>query len=114
MQVLEWVLEQKCKKHAEENKCLLIKVEKRKGYPDRMLLAPNGQMMWVEFKRAGALPDPFQMYIHQMLRSMRFSVWTIDSFSTFQQALTSLRALPPQSGIPLTTNSAVSSGSPTT
>ena len=78
MPILEIALEQKCRKEAEAHKCLLIKIEKRKGYPDRILLSPLGRMVWIEFKREGEKPAPIQAYVHSQLREMKFKVFTID------------------------------------
>jgi hypothetical protein len=103
MQVLiptERVFEQKCREIAEKQQCILLKVEKRKGWPDRMLLAPNGQMAWVELKRPGENPTKFQEHIHEMLRSMNFRVHVVENYSQFMAALVSLKALARPSGSP--------------
>jgi hypothetical protein len=98
--VRESVIEQKCKAIAEKHKCFLLKVEKRKGWPDRMLLAPNGQMAWVEFKRPGEAPTKMQEHIHDLLRQMNFRVYVAENYSEFLSIVTSLKALDLPNGSP--------------
>jgi len=101
MQVLgqtERVIEQKCREIAEKHLCLLVKIEKRKGWPDRMLLAPNGQMAWMEFKRPGEAPTKMQEHIHQELRRMNFRVYVVENYSEFLSTVTYLKGLDRPSG----------------
>jgi len=102
VQVLETALERGCVTVAEKHKCLLVKVEKRKGWPDRILLCPNGQMAWIEFKRPGEKPTKFQEHIHEVLRSMNFRVYVVDNYSEFLEALTYLKGLDHPPGFPST------------
>lgn len=113
MQVLkqsETVIEQRCRIIAEKHGCILLKIEKRKGYPDRQLLAPNGRMAFMEFKRPGEKPTAFQAHIHQELRSMNFIVYVVDNYSQFLEALLRLKALAPLNGSQSTTKSEASNG----
>lgn len=92
MQVLESVIEHKCRQIAEKHKCILLKIEKRRGWPDRLLLAPNGKSMFIEFKKLGEEPMPFQLYIHQQLRQMNHTVAVVDTYLKFMEALQLLKA----------------------
>jgi hypothetical protein len=107
---LESQIERKCVESSERHGCLLIKIEKRLGWPDRVLLAPNGKMVWVEFKRVGEDPRKIQTHIHQMLRGMNFEVRVVDSHLQFLAILQLLLGSPPLSGSPLTTKSEGSDG----
>jgi hypothetical protein len=103
MQVLESEIERKCTTIAAKHRCILLKVEKRKGWPDRILMCPNGQMAWLEFKRPGEMPTKFQEHIHQELRAMNFRVYVVDNYSEFMTALLLLKGLDHPPGSPLTT-----------
>ena len=96
----ERVFEQKCREIAEKQQCILLKVEKRKGWPDRILLAPNGQMAWMELKRPGEKPTKMQEHIHEVLRSMNFRVHVVENYSEFLQIVISLKALARPNGSP--------------
>lgn len=100
MQVLESEIERKCKTIAEKHECILLKVEKRKGWPDRILLAPNGQMSWIEFKRPGEDPTTFQKEIHQQLVKMNFRVYVVENYSQFMGTILLLKALDLPNGSP--------------
>lgn len=49
------------------------------GYPDRIVMMPDGTLIWVELKRPGGKPRPLQLYRHDQLRSLGQEVWVIDS-----------------------------------
>lgn len=52
------------------------KVE-RKGWPDRMILAPHGRTYFAEVKRPkGGRFEPLQLQCHRMLRGYGFKVYT--------------------------------------
>jgi hypothetical protein len=93
LQVLETQIERNCVGIAEKHECLLVKVEKRKGWPDRILLCPNGQMAWIEFKRPGEKPTAFQEHIHETLRRMNFRVYVVENYSQFLTNLLHLKGL---------------------
>ena len=50
----------------------------RASVPDRLFIAPDGQMFFVEFKRPGARPTPQQEREHQRLRAQGCWVYVID------------------------------------
>lgn len=98
MVILESEIEKTCVKIAEKHACLLLKIEKRRGYPDRILLAPNGKLIWIEFKRPGENLMPFQKHVHQILKQMNFEVYEVDNYSLFLNLLLKLKGSSPQSG----------------
>jgi hypothetical protein len=85
--MLEIELEQKCRKAAEKQECILLKLEKRRGWPDRLLISPVGGQMFIEFKREGEEPRPLQKHIHQMLTAMQHRVEVIDHYTQFLEIL---------------------------
>ena len=44
------------------------------GYPDRIFWVPGGKPVMIEFKRPGELPTPKQLYIHNQLRALGYTV----------------------------------------
>lgn len=49
------------------------------GYPDRLLVLPDGQVVWVELKSKGRKPTKLQLARHAELSGLRHSVKVIDS-----------------------------------
>ena len=49
------------------------------GAPDRLVLMPNGRMVFVELKAPGRKPRPIQLKRHDVLRALGFEVVVIDS-----------------------------------
>ena len=49
------------------------------GVPDRLVLIPGGQAIFVELKAPGKKARPLQMARHEMLRGLGFPVYVIDS-----------------------------------
>lgn len=49
------------------------------GMPDRLVLLPDGVFAFVELKAPGKTPRPLQISRHEMLRSLGFKVYVIDS-----------------------------------
>ncbi len=49
------------------------------GMPDRLVLIPDGHIAFVELKAPGKKPRPLQLSRHQLLRSLGFRVYVIDS-----------------------------------
>ena len=108
MQVLERDIEQACYKEAKKHKCLLIKIQGTKGWPDRILLAPQGQMALLEFKRPGGVVAPLQTHILEILQRMSFRAELVYSLEQFKTILEDL--LRPY-GIPSHTKVEAASGS---
>lgn len=51
----------------------------RRGVPDRLVLLPGGQAVFVECKAPGEHPRPDQMREHNRLRALGFDVVVLDS-----------------------------------
>lgn len=49
------------------------------GVPDRLVLMPGGQAIFIELKAPGKKARPLQMARHEMLRRLGFPVYVIDS-----------------------------------
>jgi hypothetical protein len=100
MPVLESSIERRCVEIAENNGCLLLKIEKRRGWPDRMLMAPNGKLMFIEFKKVGSSLMPMQKYVHEQLRTMNFSIEEVDNYTLFLALIHRLKGSSLSSGSP--------------
>ncbi|KLU15566.1 MULTISPECIES: VRR-NUC domain-containing protein [Xenorhabdus] len=51
----------------------------RRGVPDRIVILPNGRVVFVECKSPGEKPRPDQLREHERLRAMRQTVVVLDS-----------------------------------
>lgn len=49
------------------------------GMPDRLVLLPDGVIVFAELKAPGKKPRPLQLQRHKLLRSLGFRVYVIDS-----------------------------------
>lgn len=49
------------------------------GYPDRIVLLPEGRCVWVELKSAGCVPNALQRMRHGELRRLGQYVYVCDS-----------------------------------
>lgn len=49
------------------------------GMPDRIVLLPGGRMAFVEVKAPGERPRPLQVSRHELLRSLGYRVYVLDS-----------------------------------
>lgn len=50
---------------------LAIKMQKRRGWPDRIVLWEGGLTHWIELKRPkGGRYEPLQLRVHQLIRRM--------------------------------------------
>lgn len=74
--MLEKDIERKLKKRVEELGCLCLKFESPgfTGVPDRLILMPGGEVIFVELKAPGQKERPRQEYVHKLLRRMGFMV----------------------------------------
>lgn len=98
----EIALEQACKKMAEAHGCLLLKIQGARGYPDRLLLRPNGTSTFIEFKRPGGSLHPLQKHIMKVLRTKKFQVEEVDNKELFMNLL---KDTSPANGSPQSTKS---------
>ncbi len=49
------------------------------GWPDRIIIFPDGKIGFVEVKAPGEKPRPLQIHRHKQLRSLGFLVYVLDS-----------------------------------
>lgn len=52
----------------------------RTGAPDRLFIAPKGQVIFAEFKAPGEEPNPSQQYYHNVLRGLGHAVFVFDNY----------------------------------
>lgn len=71
---------------AKGGKCPKLVDIGRRGFPDRTVLMPGAQLVFVELKTIGGVLDPWQRRYHKLLRDLGFRVevlWTcvqVDEF----------------------------------
>ena len=82
-------LERKCRKYAEGHGALLLKFQGMKGYPDRLLLAPPNEIVFLEFKKPGGVLAPLQAFFLQKLTDMGFAAHEVDNYEQFKRILDS-------------------------
>lgn len=88
MSILEVDLEQSCRLLAEKHGCKLLKLQKVKGWPDRLLIAPAGRMFFMEFKKeGGGTVSAFQEHVLQQLRAMGYKAEVVACKADFQEYL---------------------------
>ena len=90
MQILESKIERDCKLIAENYGCILLKIQGVKGFPDRLLVGPHGQIMWMEFKKEGGTMSPIQKHIQMKMMRMGHRVEEVDSKQLFMGLLQNL------------------------
>ena len=61
--------------------CLKYASSTTTGYPDRLVLLPEGRVFWVELKTTGRKPGKKQQLRHQELRALGQTVYVVDSMS---------------------------------
>lgn len=62
------------------------------GAPDRMILIPGGNILFIEFKAPGETPDPKQVQYHKELRELGFKVFVADSLTYAKEVLVNATA----------------------
>ena len=77
----EKALERKLVKEAKDRGgwCLKLLSQFVNGLPDRLLLLPGGQILFVELKTTGEKPRRIQEVMHKRLRDLGFEVYVVDS-----------------------------------
>ena len=78
MRVLERSIERYFVTAARGLGCLVYKLHDR-GVPDRLVIAPDRSIAFVELKRPGGKPRAEQSYYHKMLRARGLKVYVVDS-----------------------------------
>ncbi|MDN0108802.1 VRR-NUC domain-containing protein [Yersinia rochesterensis] len=51
----------------------------RRSVPDRLVLLPDGKVIFVECKAPGEKPTAAQIREHEKIRALGFAVWVLDS-----------------------------------
>jgi len=76
----EKTIEKKVCDYAKAQGCLVYKFTSpsNRGVPDRMILAPEGHLLFIEFKQPGGRLSALQKYHIEMIGSMGFSVEVVD------------------------------------
>ncbi len=59
--------------------CIKYSNANETGYPDRLIVLPASQCMWVELKSKGKKPTKVQQIRIAELRKLKHVVWVIDS-----------------------------------
>ena len=87
--MLEKNIESYFKKQLEKRGALVIKMNTFhfRGFPDRMVLLPEGRIFFAELKRPGEKPRTSQGAVHRMLRKLGFRVYVIDSKEGVMEAI---------------------------
>lgn len=94
MSVLESSIERRCAAYASQQGCVLLKIDKRTGWPDRLCLLPNGRHFFVEFKRPGGEMSLAQQHVQNMLRGMNHNCWEVDNVHLFKRLIHERLVLP--------------------
>jgi hypothetical protein len=63
----------------QENGVDFVKMQKKKHWPDRFVILPCRQIVWIEMKRKGEKPTKGQREIHAYLRAKGHAVEVCDS-----------------------------------
>jgi len=82
MSKLEKDVEAKVKKWCDKHDVLYIKFTPfgSRGWPDRIVIFPNGVHIWLELKRRGKVPRKIQTYRMNQLNARRVrAVWSDDA-----------------------------------
>ena len=79
--MLEKQIEAKVCEYAKQKNLLVYKFTSpnRMAVPDRMVVAPNGRVFFIEFKREGQKPTPAQEREHERLRGHNVKVYVVDN-----------------------------------
>jgi hypothetical protein len=84
----EATLERNCTEVARGNGCILLKLYPiLRGLPDRILLAPGGKLLFIEFKRPGGRVTPMQLIWRDRLLALGFNWVVVDSVPAFRVQL---------------------------
>lgn len=68
--------------------CLKYSSANTTGYPDRLLLLPDGRVVWIEIKTKGKHPNKLQLLRHDELRRHGHIVYVADSREEIEKILT--------------------------
>lgn len=63
------------------------------GMPDRLVLFPEGILVFVEVKSPGEKPRPLQLHRHEQLRRLGFQVYVLDGLDQIGGLLDEIQRL---------------------
>ncbi len=88
MSHLEKTIERDCRRIAERNDCMLLKIisPNRNGIPDRLFIAPDNIFIWMEFKQQKGVVSPIQRRTMKTLKRFGHNACVVNSVEMFQQA----------------------------
>jgi|GEM_PF-854780 len=89
---LEQDIEEPFVAHVYAAGCWAVKLnlQGRRGMPDRMIVGPDGFILFVELKRLGREPDELQKFVHKGLRKFGFTVVVPDNLEDAVERFNSL------------------------
>lgn len=91
--MLEKGIEQAARRAAERRGLLLWKLRPTvAGMPDRVLIAPGGRVVWIEFKTPKGRVRPEQRKVLDSLRALGHDARVVRSTEEFNRVLDSLHA----------------------
>lgn len=67
--------------------CYKFTSPSRRSVPDRIVVAQNGRVFWIEFKRKGQKPAPAQIVEIERLQKQGATVYVVDSVELGKQIL---------------------------
>jgi len=81
-------------KYAERNGCKAIKLIylRKKGFPDRTILCPGGNVFFIEFKKPKSTQSPAQKIVQKLLESFGFEYYVCDQPGQAEKILDSFLA----------------------
>lgn len=78
-------------KNTVENKmhglCVKLLSDFMIGLPDRMCLLPGKRIFFIELKTTGKKPRKIQTHVHNLIKSLGFEVYVIDSTDSMKKLL---------------------------
>lgn len=57
------------------------------GFPDRLVLTPNGKVFFVELKAPGEKPRKLQLHRISQLKNLNFNVYVVDSYDSAREVV---------------------------
>lgn len=70
--------------------CLKYSNPNMTGYPDRLLVLPDAEVIWVELKSRGRKPTKLQLLRHDVLRCLGHRVEVIDNKPAVDKLINSI------------------------
>jgi len=64
-----------------------LKIQGTRGWPDRLVLLPNGRHFFVELKRPGGELDLLQKYTLRLLRDLNHEAFELDNVALMKRLI---------------------------